>query len=176
MKSSRSLRIRLLSACTIFAAIGCAVPAAAAPPIRFEPPLQTFEFPAGEVCAFPLDLEASGANFHYREFYDEDGNPVRAILAGKGSLIVFTNVDTDATLSVKAYGFGAHDTFNLDGTIHEIVTGHVVQWLYTTDVPAGPSMTLYVGRLDFTYDPSTGASLNLQSFTGKSTDICAALQ
>lgn len=176
MNNGRSLRIRLLSACTIFAAIGCAAPAVAAPPIRIQPPPQTLDFPAGEVCAFPLQVEFSGANYHFKEFVDRNGNPVRAIIAGKGSFITFTNVDTDAALSVKAYGVGVHQTYNLDGTITEIVTGHVVQWLVPTDVPAGPSMTLYVGRLVWTYDPNTGASLNLESFTGKSTDICATLQ
>jgi hypothetical protein len=175
MNNSRSLRIRFLAACTMFAAIGCAAPSAAAPPIRIEPPPETLDFLAGEVCAFPLQFELSGANFHFKEFVDRNGNPVRAIIAGKGSFMTFTNVDTDASLSVKAYGFAAHETYNLDGTTNAIVTGHVVQWLYATDVPAGPSMTLYVGRLVFAYDPSTGANLALQSFTGKSTDICAAL-
>jgi hypothetical protein len=167
--------MRLLLACTISAAIGCAAPAFAAPPIRIEPPPQTLDFPAGVACAFPLQLELSGANFHFKEFVDGNGNPVRAILAGKGSFMTFTNVDTDATFSARAYGFAAHRVYNLDGTITETVTGHVVQILFPTDVPAGPSTTLYVGRLVFTYDATTGATLNLQSFTGKSTDICAAL-
>ena len=175
MNNARSLRIRLLSACTIFAAIGCAAPAVAAPPIRIEPPTETIAFPAGEACAFQLLFEYSGANYHLKEFVDRNGNPVRAIIAGKGSFMTFKNADTGATLSVKAYGFAAHDTYNLDGTITEIVTGHVVQFLFPTDVPAGPSTTLYVGRLVYTYDPVTLANLNLQSFTGKSTDICAAL-
>lgn len=128
------------------------------------------------MCSFPLQFVLSGANYHSKEFVDGNGNPARAIYAGKGSFMTFTNMDTSATLSVKAYGFAAHETYNLDGTIDAIVTGHVVQWLYSTDVPAGPSMTLYVGRLVFTYDADTGANLNLQSFAGKSTDICAALQ
>ena len=175
MSIENSKGFRLLSACTIFAAIGCAAPSVAAPPNRIEPPPETLDFLAGEVCAFPLQFEASGANFHFKEFVDRNGNPVRAIIAGKGSFMTFTNMDTDATLSARAYGFAAHETYNLDGTNAAIVTGHVVQWLYTTDVPPGPSMTLYVGRLVFTYDPNTGANLALQSFTGKSTDICAAL-
>lgn len=176
MNNSRSLRIRLLSACTIFAAIGSAAPAVAAPPIKIVLPPVTVEFPAQVVCAFPLRVEVSGSNYHLKEFVDRDGNPVGAIIAGKGSFLTFTNVGTDATLSVKAYGFGAHQTYNVDGTITEIVTGHVVQFLFPTDTPAGPSTTLYVGRVVWTYDPNTGANLNLQSFTGKSTDICAALQ
>jgi hypothetical protein len=167
---------RFLNACTILVAIGCAAPVVAAPPIRIAPPPETLDFLAGEVCAFPLQFELSGANFHFKEFVDRNGNPVRAIIAGKGSFMTFTNVDTDATLSVKAYGFAAHETYNLDGTTSAIVTGHVVQWLLPTDEPPGPSMTLYVGRLVFTYDPNTGANLSLQSFTGKSTDICATLQ
>ncbi len=176
MKNTRSLRIRLLSACTIFAAIGCAAPAVAAPPIRIEPPPEMIDFPVGDACAFPLQFEMSGANYHFKEFVDGNGNPVRAIIAGKGSFMTFANADTGSTLSAKAYGFSAHDTYNLDGTITEIVAGHVVLFLFPTDVPAGPSTTLYVGRLVYTYDPVTFQNLNLQSFTGKSTDICAALE
>jgi len=41
------------------------------------------------------------------------------------------------------------------------------------DVPAGPSTTLYVGRVVFTVD--TSGVFTLQSVSGKSTDICAAL-
>lgn len=168
--------MRLVSTCTILVAIGCAAPAVAEPPIRIPPPTDTVEFPAGVACEFPLQLELSGANFRLKKFVARDGNVVRAIIAGKGSFMTFTNAESSAALSVKAYGFAAHRTDNVDGTYTEIVTGHVALILFPTDVPAGPSTTLYVGRLVATFDADTFATVDLQSFTGKSTDICAALQ
>jgi len=43
-----------------------------------------------------------------------------------------------------------------------------------TDVPAGPSTTLYVGPLVISIDSAN--VYTLQSFSGKETDICAALE
>jgi hypothetical protein len=44
--------------------------------------------------------------------------------------------------------------------------------LFPTDVPAGPSTTLYVGRVVFTV---VGDVFTLRSTSGTATDICAAL-
>jgi hypothetical protein len=53
------------------------------------------------------------------------------------------------------------------------LTGHNVLFLFPTDVPAGPSTTLYVGRVVFHVD--TEGVFTLQSTNGTATDICAAL-
>ena len=119
-------------------------------------------------------MEQDGSNFHLKEFFDENGNPVRAIIAGKGSFVTFTNLESGATLSVKTYGFAAHQTDNGDGTITETDTGHFGLILFPTDIPAGPSTTSYVGRLVIAINLNTGV-FTVQSFTGKATDICAAL-
>ena len=58
-------------------------------------------------------------------------------IAGKGSLMTLTNMDTDAAISLKAYGFSAQLT-GFDGTITETITGHVLVNMLPTDVPAGP--------------------------------------
>ena len=167
------LKIPHLAACTLITAMGFVVPAAATPAIPLPPPPATQDFAAGEACAFPLTLELSGSKYHLKEFFDKDGNVVRRVIAGKGSLMTLTNNDNDASLSLKAYGFAVQETYGADGTITDVISGHVLVILFPTDVPAGPSTTLYVGRLVETISP-TGVG-SIQSFTGKATDICAAL-
>ena len=54
-----------------------------------------------------------------------------------------------------------------------MTTGHNVLILFPTDVPAGPSTTLYVGRVVFTVD-SDGV-FAVTDTNGTSTDICVAL-
>ena len=88
--------------------------------------------------------------------------------------MTLTNMETDAAISLKAYGFSAQIT-GFDGTIiTQTITGHVLVNMLPTDVPAGPSTTLHVGRLVLTTDTVTNVS-TIESFSGKSTDICAAL-
>ena len=53
------------------------------------------------------------------------------------------------------------------------LTGHNVLILFPSDVPAGPSTTLYVGRVVFTAD--VNGIFTLVSTSGTSTDLCAAL-
>ena len=120
------------------------------------------------------------ATNNYKEFLDKNGNVVRSIYAGKCSALTFINESpagepgSGATLSLKANGFSDHQTYNSDGTITDTTMGHVVLLLATTDVPPGPSTTLYVGRLILTIDPATNV-YTFQSFSGNATDICAAI-
>ena len=53
------------------------------------------------------------------------------------------------------------------------VTGHNILILFPTDVPPGPSTTLYVGQVGFTVDAN--AVFTVTSVAGRSVDICAAL-
>jgi hypothetical protein len=64
-------------------------------------------------------------------------------------------------------------TFNPDGSSTLLITGHNVLILFPTDVPAGPSTTLYVGRVVFTIDSS--GVFTVQEVSGTATDICAAV-
>ena len=175
------LKIRHLAACMLITAMGFPATAVAAPATAASPPDAVLDFPAGLACDFDLRLELRGGDQqHYKEFFDKDGNVVRSIYAGKGSALTFINASpmgepgSGATLSLKANGFSDHQTYNPDGTITDTTMGHVVLILFPTDVPAGPSTTLYVGRLVFNINPNTGVA-TLQSFNGKQTDICAAL-
>jgi hypothetical protein len=98
---------------------------------------------------------------------------VRLLSAGKGSELSFTNLDTGATLSLTTGGSVTHITLNPDGSQTVTATGHTVLILFPTDVPAGPSTTLYQGRIVYTVDPDE--VFTLQEVSGRETDICAAL-
>jgi hypothetical protein len=151
---------------TLPAVLGSASAAFAADPV-------VVNFPAGQACDFGLSVEIRGGDQVQREFVDKNGNVVRTLSAGKGSALSFTNLETDTTLSLKANGAVSHTTINPDGSQTVTTTGHNVLILFPTDVPAGPSTTLYVGRLVFTV--GLDEVFTLQQFSGHSTDICAVL-
>ena len=66
----------------------------------------TFDFPAGLVCEFPLQVDANDSNFHVKEF--KNG---RILSAGRGFALTFTNVDTGDTFSLKSKWFRhTHDS------------------------------------------------------------------
>ena len=130
-------------------------------------------FPAGVACSFGLSLDGTGGNQVYREFFDRNGNRIRSISAGTGSALTFTNLDTGKRVSLKSNGATTHVTYNADGSSIVVGTGHNILILFPTDIPAGPTTTLYVGRIVFIVDSSDVFTLLEQS--GRSTDICAAL-
>ena len=134
----------------------------------------TIDLPAGEACDFDISVDIVG-NWPqaYMEFYDENDNLVRMFSAGKGNALTFTNVATGDTVFVKPSGSVQQITFNPDGSLTVMETGHTVLILYPSDVPPGPSTTAYVGRIVYTID--TSGVWTLQETHGKSTDICEAL-
>jgi len=133
----------------------------------------TLNFPAGAACAFELRIDGDGGNQVYREFLDKNGNLVRSLSAGTGSALTFTNVGTGAALSTQSNGAVTSITYNADGSYTFVTTGHNVLILFPTDVPAGPTTTLYVGRVVFTAD--SAFNFTLLDHHGTATDICAAL-
>jgi hypothetical protein len=133
--------------------------------------------PKGQACPdFGVTIDLISPDHRVsKTFFDKNGNPVRYLNAGQGNHFVFTNSASGVTLTVKTGGSVEHITPNPNGTQTWITTGHELVVLFPSDTPAGPSTTLYIGRLMFTIDPSSFTFLGIQSFTGKSTDICAAL-
>jgi hypothetical protein len=168
MNNENRLRIRCLLACMLAVVLGYGSPAIAA-----DPPDFTIDFPAGLACNFDLRIEGFGGNRHLKEFKDENGNLVRSLEAGTGSALRFTNLTTGETFSTKSNGAVAHKRYNPDGSYTETDTGHNVLILFPTDVPAGPSTTLIVGRVVFTVD--TNQVFTLLDVSGRTTDICAVL-
>ena len=149
-------------------AIGSTSAASAAEPIHLE-------FPAGEACqdfALALDITLNPRQV-FKEFKDDAGNVVRTISAGRGSVLVFTNLDTEKTVSLTSNGSVSKTSFDSVGSSTVEATGHNVIILFPSDVTAGPSTTLYEGRVVFT---STAAgAFEIVSSSGPTRDICAEL-
>jgi hypothetical protein len=153
---------------TVATVLGAGSPATA------DEPDQVFDLAAGLACAdFELHIEVRGAAQVMKEFMDKNGNVVRQLSAGKGSMLSFTNSSTGATFSLRANGSVIRTTFNPDGSQTVVDTGHNVIILFPTDVPAGPSTTLYEGRVVFTI--GSDGVFTLQQVSGATTDICAVL-
>jgi len=133
----------------------------------------TLDLDAGVACSFPLHVEITGGRLVVREFKDRQGNVIRTFTGGLGTRLTFTNGTSGATLTLKSNGSVQHVTVNQDGSSRYSTTGHNVLILFPSDVPAGPSTVLTVGRTVFDVDPT--GTFFLISTTGTSTDICAAL-
>ena len=144
--------------------LGTAVEWAAAATQTFDP---------GVACSFGVRLDEGTDTRSVHEFKDADGNVVRLLLAGRGTPVTLTNVDTGASLSLPANG-APWSIVNHNGTSTYTTMGHLVLILFPTDIPAGPSTTLYVGRVVFDVDNTTGV-FTLRETRGRATDLCAAL-
>ena len=149
-------------------AIGSTSAASAAAPFDFS-------FPAGEACAgFALGLNIT-PNPHrvFKEFEDAEGNVVHTISAGRGNELLFTNIDTGKTVSLKGNGSVSKTSFNPDGSSTVQATGHNGIILFPTDITEGPSTTLYVGRVVYTV--TAAQEFEIISSSGRTRDICSEL-
>jgi hypothetical protein len=136
------------------------------------PPDRVMDFDAGMVCEFPLRVEIWNEK-DFKEFKDKNGF-VRSLSAGSGTTLRLTNIEFGRTLTLKPKGYAQHITTNkLDGSFVQTNTGHTVLFLFPTDIPAGPSTTLYVGKVTFTSDAAYNFTVTETS--GTKTDLCAAL-
>jgi len=125
-------------------------------------------FDPGIACAFGLRIDVSGGHFAVRTDTDR-----HKISAGNGTVLTFTNLATGKTLTLSSNGSVERDTFNADGTTTVDALGYNVIILFPTDFPPGPSTTLYVGRVVYTVD--TSGVFRIQTHSGPTRDICAAL-
>jgi hypothetical protein len=132
----------------------------------------TYDLPSGAACDFAVRIEIYGSNKVVREWLDENNQPVRTFMGGTGSIWKFIAA-TGKTLTIDPKGSVTHITYNPDGTQTWATTGHSVLILFPTDIPAGPSTTLYVGRVVFTV--AADGVFTLQKTSGQATDLCAAL-
>jgi hypothetical protein len=163
-----SMRRRLRTAAVLAAtltALAIPVPAHAAPDF-------VLLLPAGVACDFELEVSGTGGSTVAREFEDKDGNLVRTLAAGRGAALTFRNVSTDATVSLQSNGSVTQTTVHADGSFTAQSTGHTVLILFPSDIPAGPTTTLYIGRV--TYDVDAGV-FSITGSSGQTRDICAEL-
>lgn len=164
-----------LAACAAAATLGITVPAYADTPPDF-----SVTFPAGLGCAFELRIDGWYGNDNRveRTFKEDKNGYIRSISAGIGSALRYTNTSNQKTLSTKANGAVTHTmTYNQDGSQTVSSNGHNVLVLFPTDFPPGPATILYIGRVVYTVaPPAMGGFWTVRSFSGKTVDICAALQ
>ena len=167
MTQSTRTRIASVVALTAVSLLCGATQAAAADPV-------VLDIPAGVACAdFGVRVTIDGEQLVNREFVDRNGNVVRILGAGTGPTLTLTNLSSGATFTAKSNGSVARTVFNADGSQTVTITGHNLLILFPSDVPAGPSTTLYAGRVAFTIDANEVFTV-LQA-SGQATDICAAL-
>ncbi|MCW2811989.1 MAG: hypothetical protein JWP61_2447 [Friedmanniella sp.] len=151
-------------------AIASALVIATAAPASAADPDFTLDLAAGLACAFPLRIQGSGDKRIMKEFTNRNGDVVRLLAAGKGFDLTFTNLTSGGSISVPGNGSVQRTTINADGTQTVQDSGHNVVILFPTDVPAGPSTTLYTGHLVYTVDAS--GVFTVRSTSGRTSDFC----
>jgi len=158
-------RMRVTAAVASTAALAVFPGSARADVVTFDP---------GVACSFGLQADfGAGAHVVTRTFVDANGNPVRLLGAGTNPQVRLTNADTGKAIVLPATGFTNTTVLNPDGSQTLTMTGHNVLILFATDVPAGPSTTLFVGRVVIHID--VNGKFTLVATSGTATDICAAL-
>ena len=136
------------------------------------PAPEPLEFAAGEVCAFPVRIEAVDSKNKAVTFTDEDGNPVRQIITGTLRMRV-TNLATGESLVVNVSGPGFL-TFTADGLATVTLGGRGLLFL-RAGIDAPPAGVFLVsGRLVLAIGPA-GEVTEIVSRTGQLQDLCAAL-
>jgi hypothetical protein len=137
-------------------------------------PAFTQTFGAGLACAFELRVDGYGAGPQdVRTITDHAGNLRYMLLAGNGFDLVYTNEETGATFSTEASPASSQVTYHGDGSLTLLLDGDNVVILYPTDQPAGPSTTLWSGRVVIQIDPL--GNWAVRSAIGTALDICAVL-
>jgi hypothetical protein len=162
-----SKRMSLAAALASTAALAASADAAVAAPFHLD-------LPAGIACSFGLAVDGVGGDHRVdRTFEGPNGKPVRILSAGRGFQLTFTNLSSNSTFALPANGAVMKTVVNADGSQTVTLTGHNVLILFPSDLPAGPSTTLYVGRVVYTV--ASNGVFTLMKTSGTNTDICAAL-
>ena len=165
---------RLVAASTLLAAamtLGIAGSASADPPSSVEAAVLDFE--AGVACDFPLRVSSTSGLMREKQFLDGAGATVRLIQVGTGVSRTYTNPTNGKSIITKAQGSAIQMTV-ADGVATVTANGENTLILFPSDVPAGPSTTVYQGRIVYTVDLITGV-FTLLSTSGTRLDICGAL-
>jgi hypothetical protein len=131
--------------------------------------------PIDNICpGFSVTIEGTEGNQQEHVLTDKNGDTV-TLLTGTSGSVVFTNVTSGETFTLRSRGTAIRTTENGDGTNTVEVSGHFVLALFPGDVPAGPSTTLYEGRVVYTDSLDPAGTDTLLETRGKRTDICAEL-
>jgi hypothetical protein len=110
---------------------------------------QTYTPEIGKACTFPLTNTIVEQQPIFKKIFpDKKGNPIRYLFAGKTTSNTFINEQTGAGIRFEPnVGSITRGFVNDDGTITFVATGLKTIACYPTDVPAGPSTTVYMGEV-----------------------------
>jgi len=153
--------------------------AGAAPPIVVKPSsaLISFDIPAGEACAYPVNLEVISGKGGAKFFADG-----RAFLSSPGMVIRLTNLDTGASMTVTATG-SIHDapTVAVGDELRwdSKFTGHNVLFgLADQEGSLVPVLKYYVGRVTLTNVIDVNgvfSAVDIDESAARVVDVCASL-
>ncbi|GEK21851.1 hypothetical protein [Cellulomonas xylanilytica] len=164
-----STRTRALRGATVaLVALGLAAsaaPAQATPDVAT--PDSTMALPAGLACTFPVTVTGTGGFRH-----EHTKGPVTTT-TGLGQNLTVTNDASGDSIRLRSSGATSVTTTLPDGSKHVVLLGANLVILFPTDIPAGPSMTLYKGRVEYTVDAAE--TWTIVSTSGRATDLCEAL-
>jgi hypothetical protein len=120
----------------------------------------------------PFELVITAEDLQQRNLAGaENGRPTRLVSAGSTGTV--TVAGNGQSISFPSRGVG--QTTVTEGDVTTVATGgQLLLALFPTDVPAGPSTTLYTGRVVFTIDNLTGV-FTLQKAAGRQVNVCSAL-
>jgi hypothetical protein len=165
MPKNRLVRFAIATGLAATAAIGVAQPATAQVP-------PTEPQPAGTACSFPLLIELTGGNLQQRSLTTARDGTVRTVTAGSTGTLTLTNVSTGESISFPSRGVGQRSVTS-NGITTISTGGQLFLALFPSDVPPGPSSTLYTGRVVYTVDAE--GVFTLQKTAGRQVDVCAEL-
>ena len=135
----------------------------------------TIIFAAALACELTLQIDLTGGPQIDKTFEAPAGTR-RVLDTGMGFDLVFTNLDDPSHPTLALPGNGALRWISeeaVGGLQRHTFTGHNIVIYFPSDIPAGSSKTLVVGREVIAVD-SAGNFTRL-SRIGKTTDIWAAL-
>lgn len=169
-------RRRLLTWLVISLALGMALPVvltvpAVAKPVIVPPRYFTTNYAAGELCEFAMRTVSGGGIFVEKESIDKDGNTVFT-QRGVTNTFEITNRENGRTFTLRGKGFSLKAVTTPDGTVTIYGSGHFLYQLFPTDVPAGPSWLLFIGRVVIT-EAGDPVVATVQETKGRTIDLCA---
>jgi hypothetical protein len=127
-------------------------------------------FPAGLSCPFPVEWAFESKNLQSKTF-PVQANGDQLVRQTGHVMTTVTNLDSGASLVVNTSD-RQDFLFHADGTIDVTINGGALAAYYPTDL-GGPAMYYFKGHLHDLVDSEF--TLVSHQFSGRSTDLCAAL-
>jgi hypothetical protein len=163
---------RVLACALAVASVALTAPGASAKGAPERGPLlnESFDFAAGEGCAFPVHFEVVSDNESYTAFPSDADGTSRTLVTGKLAYDI-TNTATGLTVHREASGPGTF-TDHPDGTTDLSFQGTWVFYFGPDDSPTGPALQVRTGSGTAHYD-GTGWTYSFRGKPGE--DLCRTL-